>query len=238
MSPGGGMTALRDGSGVMAANSGIFRIGKQFVFQATRTRSGVPDGSGFLVDVVLAASGLTGPGFVVDFGELDPLKRYLCQVFDHSNLDDVLGPGQAGNAELAKHLETWCCANLIPAAAERLEVVTVGCGRPAGPGPHDLVFSAQHRLNGLPHGHQCGRDHGHTYLVSPLPGQGALPGALRQLVAALDGSVLNDVLDAEPTSEFLACHLLRSARSQGAAGLDGLRVSETAASWAQYSEQA
>jgi len=222
----------------MTANSGIFRIGKRFEFQATRTRNGAPDGSGFLVDAVLTASSLTSPGFVVDFGELDPLKRYLNQVFDHRNLDDVLGPGQAANEQVAKHLETWCRANLCPAAAERLEVVTVRCGRPAGPGPHDLSFSAQHRLGGLPDGHKCGRDHGHTYLVSPLPGQGALPDALRQLVAGLDGSVLNDVLDAEPTSEFLARHLLRSARSRGAAGLGALRVSETATSWAQYSEQA
>jgi 6-pyruvoyl-tetrahydropterin synthase len=70
-----------------------------------------------------------------------------------------------------------------------------------------------------------------------MPGQGALPDAVRRLVASLDGSVLNEVLDGEPTSEILARHLLRSARSQGAAELEALRVSETATSWAQYSEQ-
>jgi 6-pyruvoyltetrahydropterin/6-carboxytetrahydropterin synthase len=149
----------------------------------------------------------------------------------------VLGVGRAGDTQVAMYLEDWCRANLHQAAAGRLERVTVRCGRPAGPGPHDLAFSAQHRLGGLPDGHKCGRDHGHTYLVGPLPGQGALPDALRRLVAALDGSVLNKVLGAEPTSEFLALHLLRSTRSQGAAGLEGLRVSETASSWAQYSEQ-
>jgi 6-pyruvoyltetrahydropterin/6-carboxytetrahydropterin synthase len=220
----------------MTAVTGIYRIGKQFEFQATRTRDGAPDGSGFLVEATLIASSLTGPGFVVDFSELAPLKRYLDGTFDHRNLDDVLGAGQACDTQAAVHLEAWCRANLPEAAVERLERVTVRCGRPAGPGPHDLAFSAQHRLGGLPGGHKCGRDHGHTYLVGPLPGQGTLPDELHRLVAALDGSVLNEVLDTEPTSELLARHLLRSARSQGAAGLEALRVSETATSWAQYSE--
>jgi 6-pyruvoyltetrahydropterin/6-carboxytetrahydropterin synthase len=221
----------------MTAVTGTYRIGKQFEFQATRTRDGVPDGSGFLVEVTLTASSLTAPGFVVDFGELAPLERYLDQAFDHRNLDDVLGPGRAGDAQVAVQLEGWCRANLPGAAVERLEGVTVRAGRPFGPGPHDLTFSAQHRLGGLPDGHKCGRDHGHTYLVSPPPGRGALPDALRRIAAMLDGSVLNEVLDAEPTSEFLARHLLLTARLQGAAGLDALRVSETATSWAQYGEQ-
>jgi 6-pyruvoyltetrahydropterin/6-carboxytetrahydropterin synthase len=217
--------------------TGMYRIGKQFEFQATRTRDGAPDGSGFLVEVILAASVLTGPGFVVDFGELAPIKDYLDETFDHRDLDDVLGAGLAGNVQLAGHLDAWCRANLPAAAAGRLDRVTVRCGRPAGPGPHEFTFSAQHRLGGLPAGHKCGRDHGHTYLVCPAPGQGALPDVLGGLVASLDGSVLNKMLDAEPTSELLACHLLLSARSQGAAGLGALRVSETASSWAQYGEQ-
>lgn len=218
--------------------SGLYRIGKQFGFQATRTTDGVPDGSGFVVEVTLAASALTGPGFVVDFGLLAPLGRYLDQAFDHRSLDDVLGAGRAGNKQVAAHLEAWCRENLAEVADGRLERVTVRCGRPAGPGPGDLLFSAQHRIGGLPAGHKCGRDHGHTYLVGPLPGQDALPDVLRRLVAALDGGVLNEVLDDEPTSEHLARHLLLGARSRGASMLGAVRVSETATSWAQYSEQA
>lgn len=214
--------------------TGVYRIGKQFEFQATRTRHGAPEGSGFLVEATLTAIALIDPGFVVDFGELAPLKHHLDQTFDHRNLDGVLGAGRTDNTQVAMHLEAWCRANLHEAAAERLEHVTVRCGRPAGPGPHDLTFSAQHRLGGLPDGHKCGRDHGHTYIVSPPPGQGPLPDAVRRLVAALDGSVLNEMLEAEPTSEHLARHLLDSARSQGAAELEVLRVSETATSWAQY----
>lgn len=214
--------------------SGIYRIGKQLDFQATRTRGGSPDGNGFLVEVVLAAFALTGPGFVVDFGELWSVKEYLDQTFDHRNLDDVLGTGRADNAQVASHLEDWCRANLPLAAAERLEQVTVRCGRPAGAGPHDLTFSAQHRLCGLPDGHKCGRDHGHTYLVSPALDQWPLPEAVYRLVAELDGTILNEVLEVEPTSENLARHLLETARSHGAAELEALRVSETATSWAQY----
>ena len=120
-----------------------------WVSPTTRTRDGAPDGSGFLVEVILAASVLTGPGFVVDFGELAPLKDYLDRTFDHRDLDDVLGTGLAGNVQVALHLEAWCRANLPTAVAGRLERVMVRCGRPAGPGPHDLTFSAQHRLAGL-----------------------------------------------------------------------------------------
>lgn len=214
--------------------SGIYRIGKQFEFQATRTRGGSPDGNGFLVEVILGASALTGPGFVVDFSELRSVKRYLDHAFDHRNLDDVLGVGRADNAQVARHLEDWCRANLPTAAAERLEQVTVHCGRPVGPGPHDLTFSAQHRLGGLPDGHKCGRDHGHTYLVSPALDQWPLPDAVCRLVAELDGTDLNEMLEVEPTSEHLSRHLLESARSQGAVELEVLRVSETATSWAQY----
>lgn len=213
-----------------------YRIGKVFEFQATRTRDGVPDGSGFLVEVILAASVLTGPGFVADFGELSPLRDYLGSSFDHRDLDDVLGAGLTGNVQLARHLDAWCRANLPRAVSSRIEEVMVRCGRPAGPGPDDLVFSAQHQLGGLPAGHKCGRTHGHTYLVGPGPGQGALPDVLGELVAQLDGSVLNTMLDAEPTSEVLARYLLRAARSRGATGLTALRVSETASSWALYSE--
>lgn len=217
--------------------SGTYRIGKQFEFQATRTSNGVPDGSGFVVEATFTANELSEPGFVVDFGELAPLKRYLDQGLDHRNLDDVLGVGGTSDVQLAAYLEDWCRANLREVAAERLERVNVSRGRPASSGPHDVTFSAQHRLGGLPEGHKCGRDHGHTYLVSPLPGQGALPDSVRLLAALLDGTVLNDVLGFEPTSERLAHHVLQTARSAGASQLESLRVSETATSWAEYSEQ-
>ncbi|HTJ68150.1 MAG TPA: 6-carboxytetrahydropterin synthase [Actinospica sp.] len=217
--------------------AGTYRIGKQFEFQATRTSNGVPDGSGFLVEATLTAIELTEPGFVVDFGELAPLKHHLDQKLDHRNLDDVLGTGNTSDAQLAAYLEDWCRANLNKDAVDRLECVNVRRGRPTSSGPHDVTFSAQHRLGGLPEGHKCGRPHGHTYLVSPLLGQGALPDSVRTLAVLLDGTVLNEVLGFEPTSERLAHHLLRTARSAGNAELEAVRVSETASSWAEYSEQ-
>ena len=149
----------------------------------------------------------------------------------------MLGAGRAGNVQLAMHLEAWCRANLPEPPPDASSGSRCAAGGQPALGRTIWLFSAQHRLGGLPAGHKCGRDHGHTYLVGPAPGQGALPDVLRCLVAALDGSVLNKMLDAEPTSELLARHLLLSARSQGAAGLGALRVSETATSWAQYGEQ-
>lgn len=69
---------LRPDAARAANEHGLYRIGKQFGFQATRTgRDGVPDGSGFVVELILAAGELTGPGFVVDFAALAPLGHYL-----------------------------------------------------------------------------------------------------------------------------------------------------------------
>ncbi|MEV0536768.1 6-carboxytetrahydropterin synthase [Kitasatospora sp. NPDC050463] len=201
-----------------------------FTFEATRMLDGALDGHSFTAEVALMASQLTAPGFVVDFGELRPIKQYIDANLDHRLLDDAVG-GPASCERVAEHLRAWCQAYLLPAVALRLESVRVRTGRRRAPDPSAVYFSASHRLGGLPEEHQCGRLHGHSYLVSPLPGAGALPAEVGEYARTVfDGRLLNDVVEFEPTSEHLARHLT----AQAGAGLTGLRVSETESSWAEY----
>ena len=86
----------------------------------------------------------------------------------------------------------------------------------------DFHFSASHVLAGLPDGHQCGRLHGHNYVVRLcLAGEELLPagflfdyGDLAPFGVFIDEHLdhrhLNDVVcAASPTAEVLAHHLAR-----------------------------
>lgn len=88
----------------------------------------------------------------------------------------------------------------------------------------DFAFSASHVLEGLPEGHQCGRLHGHNYVVRlSLSGDRLLPvgflydyGNLAPFKHLLDTTLdhrhLNDVMTDNPTAEALAKHLAGVAR--------------------------
>ena len=73
-------------------------IGKRFSFDAAHHLPGLPEGHKcarqhghtYTVEVILAADALTGPGFVVDFGDLEPLRAYLDATFDHRDLNTVV----------------------------------------------------------------------------------------------------------------------------------------------------
>ncbi|MFC0037184.1 6-pyruvoyl trahydropterin synthase family protein [Actinomadura rayongensis] len=114
-------------------------------------------------------------------------------------------------------------------------------------------FEAAHRLSGLPEGHKCGRSHGHSYSVEVrlaarrLSGPGfvadfaVLDEFRAYLQRTFDHRDLNDVMDAEPTSENLARHFFRWCAT-GLALPDGVRVesvrvSETASTWAEYAPE-
>ena len=113
----------------------------------------------------------------------------------------------------------------------------------------DFAFSASHVLDGLPEGHQCGRLHGHNYVVRlRLTGDRLLPvgflfdyGDLAPFKNLLDSTLdhrhLNDVMSDNPTAEALAKHLARIAGGlldlpKGLAVSVG--VSETPKTWAWY----
>lgn len=99
--------------------SGIYQISKRFTFEAAHWLPGLADGHkcgrlhghSYTVEVLLAAPALTGPGFVVDFGELAPLKRHLDECYDHQLLNEVLDVVPTSE-NLAKVLFDWCSAHI------------------------------------------------------------------------------------------------------------------------------
>lgn len=89
----------------------MYEIAKTFEFSAGHYLPQLPDGHkckrphghNYAVTFVLRADVLDGRGFVVDYGELDPVKRYLDQTLDHRDLNEVLFPITTAEA-IARHL--------------------------------------------------------------------------------------------------------------------------------------
>lgn len=110
----------------------MHRISKQFSFEAAHFLGGLPDGHpcsrvhghSYTVEVFLAAEEMTGPGFVVDFRELAPLKKHLDDNFDHQTLNDVLAV-EPTSENLAKALFDWCMTNLPLPETAGVEAVRV-----------------------------------------------------------------------------------------------------------------
>jgi 6-pyruvoyltetrahydropterin/6-carboxytetrahydropterin synthase len=115
----------------------------------------------------------------------------------------------------------------------------------------EFAFSASHVLDGLPEGHQCGRLHGHNYvLVVELSGRrldktgfvldyGELAPVKRWIDGALDHRHLNDTLPmlSNPTAEEMARYIgeLIPALVPVPDGVDvAVAVSETPKTWAKW----
>lgn len=111
-------------------------------------------------------------------------------------------------------------------------------------------FEAAHRLGGLPEGHKCGREHGHSYTVEVILAGAELSGpgfvadfadlspVKQHLGEIFDHQHLNLVLEVQPTSENLARVLYdwcaAELRLPQGAFVESVRVSETSATWAEY----
>ncbi|MET9952773.1 6-carboxytetrahydropterin synthase [Streptomyces sp. NPDC006339] len=112
--------------------SGRFTIGKTFDFEAGHRLASLPaehkcsrqHGHTYQVEVVLSASSLQGPGFVTDFGDLGPFKRYLDSELDHRNLHEVFD-FEPTSELLAQYLAGWFLANMPPGIAGQLAAVRV-----------------------------------------------------------------------------------------------------------------
>ncbi|MCK9878269.1 6-carboxytetrahydropterin synthase [Frankia sp. Ag45/Mut15] len=109
-----------------------YRIGKRFSFDAAHHLDGLPPGHKcarvhghtYTVEVVFAADRLDEPGFVTDFGDLEPFGTYLDEKFDHRDLNDVLDVPPTSEL-LAAHLAQWIIDSLEPLVQGRLESVRV-----------------------------------------------------------------------------------------------------------------
>ena len=107
--PGPRMMAYSDRKGQQYA------ITKEFTFAAAHHLEGLPDthqcsrphGHNYTVKVELQAPILNEVGFVVDYGDLKPLKDYIDQTLDHRDLNEVFS-FQTSAENLAHHFYEWC----------------------------------------------------------------------------------------------------------------------------------
>lgn len=110
-----------------------YTITKDFAFSASHVLHGLPEGHqcgrlhghNYLVRVSLTCDDLDPIGFVIDFGELAPVKRWIDDVLDHRHLNDVLTDLPNPTAEhMARHIGV----NIIPALIGLPPGVTVAVG--------------------------------------------------------------------------------------------------------------
>jgi 6-pyruvoyltetrahydropterin/6-carboxytetrahydropterin synthase len=111
----------------------VYRIRKSFgPFSAGHHLEGLadghkcarPHGHNYMVEVVVTADSLTGPGFVTDFGELGPFGDYVKQRMDHQDLNEVFD-FQPTSELIARHLADWFISDLEPIVPGRLISVRV-----------------------------------------------------------------------------------------------------------------
>jgi len=81
-------------------------------------------GHNYVVTLTLTADGLDEFGFVTDFGELSPFKRYLEEKFDHHRLNDVVDFHPTSEL-FAYHLAGWFVETVEPTIHGRLVSVRV-----------------------------------------------------------------------------------------------------------------
>lgn len=135
-----------------AAGEDMYRIWKEFSFEAAHHLDGLPGGHkcsrvhghSYTVRVELASPQLDTYGFVADFAELDPFNVHIRTEMDHRDLNEVLA-FQPSCERIARHLYEWCRQNLPATIRTLVTAVLVSetsatCAeyRPAGalpPGP-------------------------------------------------------------------------------------------------------
>lgn len=75
-----------------------YTISKEFHFSASHQLDGLPDdhqcarlhGHNYVVVLRLASHQLNPVGFVLDYGDLAPFKKYVDDALDHRHLNDLL----------------------------------------------------------------------------------------------------------------------------------------------------
>jgi 6-pyruvoyltetrahydropterin/6-carboxytetrahydropterin synthase len=199
-------------------------ISKGLLVAAFSHRVPVPGGAGWCGHNCDIRVTLTGPpdpiGMVFDYGALGLAKEVFEQV-DHRHLDDLL-PGLPAPCDdtaqlLADYLHTQLTARTDLPFGHLVDEVQVVDTWPADDSPpwrsvaRRMRFHAAHRLDGLPDGHKCRRQHGHGYQVGAEidPAATGAPMAALEPAAALirrelDRRSLNEVLGPNPTAECLA----------------------------------
>jgi 6-pyruvoyltetrahydropterin/6-carboxytetrahydropterin synthase len=103
--------------------AGPFTIAKSFSFDASHQLAGLPTGHKcarlhghtYSLTVELSAPALDDVGFVLDYGELQPVKALVDGELDHRHLNAVLGT----LTPTAEHLAWWLFGRIAPLVDER-----------------------------------------------------------------------------------------------------------------------
>ena len=106
----------------------MYRISKEFHFSASHQLIGLPDdhqcarlhGHNYIVVVELSGAQLNQYGFVRDYHELAPLKRYIDDELDHRHLNDILGDDCVTAEQMCKHFYDWCHSRWPETSAVRV----------------------------------------------------------------------------------------------------------------------
>ena len=94
----------------------MYKISKEYHFSASHQLLQLSEdhpcsrmhGHNYIVEVELQSETLNAVGFVRDYRELDDLKIYIDDKFDHRHLNDVLGNDSVTAEKLAKLFYDWC----------------------------------------------------------------------------------------------------------------------------------
>lgn len=98
----------------------MYTISKRFTFSASHQLPTLPEdhqcrrlhGHNYEVEVELTGTELDEHGFVLDYGELAPVRRLVDELLDHRHLNDVLDVTPS-----AEHLAHWLferCKESLP----------------------------------------------------------------------------------------------------------------------------
>ena len=110
----------------------MYRVSKRFGFAASHVLHGLgPDhpcsrlhGHNYEVEVMAESDEVDERGFVVDFGELDDVKRWIDATLDHRHLNEVM-EGQPSAEAIARLVHDWCRRELPSPVADRIAGVRV-----------------------------------------------------------------------------------------------------------------
>ena len=113
----------------------MYTISKEYHFSASHQLSCLGEGHpcarlhghNYVVEVELQSAELGPTGFVRDYRELDALKVYIDETFDHRHINDVLGDDKATAEALAKHFYEWCRARWPEVTAVRVHETPKTC---------------------------------------------------------------------------------------------------------------
>ena len=108
----------------------MYRVSKRFGFSASHVLHGLGDdhpcsrmhGHNYEIEVIAEADEIDGRGFVVDFRELDDVKRWVDDTLDHRHLNDVM-EGQPSAEAVARLVYEWSRANLPAKVATKVAAV-------------------------------------------------------------------------------------------------------------------